>query len=83
MNKAIILAGGQGKRMKADMPKPLFKVLGDPMLEWVIAACESAGVSDILKGRTRPVQVTAPRADGTGPERNHPQGTGEDFFYGR
>ncbi len=47
MNKAIILAGGQGKRMKADMPKPLFKVLGDPMLEWVIAACESAGVSDI------------------------------------
>ena len=52
MNKAIILAGGQGKRMKADMPKPLFKVLGEPMLEWVISACESAGVSDIcvIKG---------------------------------
>lgn len=47
MNKAIILAGGQGKRMKADTPKPLFKVLGEPMLEWVISACESAGVSDI------------------------------------
>lgn len=47
MNKAIILAGGQGKRMKADMPKPLFKVLGEPMLEWVISACESAGVGDI------------------------------------
>ncbi len=52
MNKAIILAGGQGKRMKADMPKPLFKVLGEPMLEWVITACESAGISDIcvIKG---------------------------------
>ncbi|MBQ7027623.1 MAG: bifunctional UDP-N-acetylglucosamine diphosphorylase/glucosamine-1-phosphate N-acetyltransferase GlmU [Ruminococcus sp.] len=52
MNKAIILAGGQGKRMKADMPKPLFKVLGEPMLEWVISACEDAGVSDIcvIKG---------------------------------
>ncbi|MBR4626897.1 MAG: bifunctional UDP-N-acetylglucosamine diphosphorylase/glucosamine-1-phosphate N-acetyltransferase GlmU [Ruminococcus sp.] len=52
MNKAIILAGGQGKRMKADMPKPLFRVLGEPMLEWVISACESAGVSDIcvIKG---------------------------------
>ena len=52
MNKAIILAGGQGKRMKADMPKPLFKVLGEPMLEWVISACEESGISDIcvIKG---------------------------------
>lgn len=47
MNKVIILAGGQGKRMKADMPKPLFKVLGEPMLEWVISACENSGMSDI------------------------------------
>ena len=47
MNKVIILAGGQGKRMKADMPKPLFKVLGEPMLEWVISACEDSGLSDI------------------------------------
>ncbi|MDE5582176.1 MAG: bifunctional UDP-N-acetylglucosamine diphosphorylase/glucosamine-1-phosphate N-acetyltransferase GlmU [Ruminococcus sp.] len=47
MNKAIILAGGQGKRMKADMPKPLFKVLGEPMLEWVISACEDGGAEDI------------------------------------
>lgn len=48
MNKVIILAGGQGKRMKADMPKPLFKVLGEPMLEWVISACEDSGLSDIF-----------------------------------
>lgn len=47
MNKVVILAGGQGKRMKADIPKPLFKVLGEPMLEWVISACESAQLSDI------------------------------------
>ncbi|MBP5578499.1 MAG: bifunctional UDP-N-acetylglucosamine diphosphorylase/glucosamine-1-phosphate N-acetyltransferase GlmU [Ruminococcus sp.] len=47
MNKAVILAGGQGKRMKADMPKPLFKVLGEPMLHWVTTACEAAGVADI------------------------------------
>ena len=52
MNKAIILAGGQGKRMKADMPKPLFRVLGEPMLEWVISACEESELSDIciIKG---------------------------------
>lgn len=42
MNNAVILAGGQGKRMKADIPKPMFKVLEEPMLEWVIKACEEA-----------------------------------------
>lgn len=47
MNKAIILAGGQGKRMKADIPKPLFKVLGEPMLEWVVTACEKSNINDI------------------------------------
>lgn len=47
MNKAVILAGGQGKRMKADMPKPLFKVLGEPMLEWVVSACEKSEINDI------------------------------------
>ncbi len=47
MDNVIILAGGQGKRMKADMPKPMFKVLGETMLEWVIGACEKSGLSDI------------------------------------
>jgi bifunctional UDP-N-acetylglucosamine pyrophosphorylase/glucosamine-1-phosphate N-acetyltransferase len=44
---ALILAGGKGTRMKSDLPKPMFEVLGEPMLEWVISACEDAGVSDI------------------------------------
>ena len=47
MDNVIILAGGQGKRMKADMPKPMFTVLEEPMLEWVIKACEGAGLSRI------------------------------------
>lgn len=52
MNNAVILAGGQGKRMKSDIPKPMFKVLGEPMLEWVIKACEDAKLSNlcIVKG---------------------------------
>lgn len=52
MNNAVILAGGQGKRMKADIPKPMFRVLGEPMLEWVIKACEGAEINDlcIVKG---------------------------------
>ena len=47
LNKAVILAGGQGKRMKAPIPKPMFKVLGEPMLEWVLGACEQAGLQKI------------------------------------
>lgn len=52
MNNAVILAGGQGKRMKAEIPKPMFKVLGEPMLEWVIGACEGAGIDKlcVVKG---------------------------------
>ena len=52
MDNAVILAGGQGKRMKADMPKPMFRVLGEPMLEWVISACEAAEIKEmcIVKG---------------------------------
>ena len=44
---AVILAGGQGKRMKSELPKPMFEVLGEPMLEWVIRSCGESGISDI------------------------------------
>ncbi len=47
MDSAIILAGGQGKRMKSDLPKPMFKVLGEPMLDWVISACNDAEIDEI------------------------------------
>lgn len=46
-NNVIILAGGQGKRMKTNMPKALCNVLGEPMLEWVLTACEKAELNDI------------------------------------
>lgn len=44
---AVILAGGQGRRMKSELPKPMFEVLGEPLLEWVMSACEKAGVTDV------------------------------------
>lgn len=47
MNQAVILAGGQGKRMHAPIPKPMFQVLGEPMLEWVLGACERAELARI------------------------------------
>lgn len=41
---AVILAAGAGRRMKADMPKPLVKLLGLTMLERTIMGCREAGI---------------------------------------
>ncbi|MGN0633792.1 MAG: bifunctional UDP-N-acetylglucosamine diphosphorylase/glucosamine-1-phosphate N-acetyltransferase GlmU [Oscillospiraceae bacterium] len=51
-NAAIVLAGGQGKRMKSEKPKVLCNVLGEPMLEWVLTACENAEIGKVcvIKG---------------------------------
>ena len=35
---AIVLAGGEGKRMKSNKPKVLSQVLFQPMLKWVVDA---------------------------------------------
>jgi bifunctional UDP-N-acetylglucosamine pyrophosphorylase/glucosamine-1-phosphate N-acetyltransferase len=45
---AIILAAGQGTRMKSELPKVLHQVGGRAMLDWVIAAVRGAGVSRIV-----------------------------------
>lgn len=46
-NCAIILAGGEGKRMKLNKPKPLAPVLGEPMLKWVLNSVKRAGIDKI------------------------------------
>lgn len=46
-NCAVILAGGEGKRMKSNLPKPMSCVLGKPMLRWVIDSVRDAGIEDI------------------------------------
>ncbi len=44
---AVILAGGEGKRMKSDKPKVLSEVACRPMLRWVIDAVKGSGIEDI------------------------------------
>lgn len=44
---AIILAGGQGTRMKSPLPKVLHPVAGQPMISRVIQICRSAGATEI------------------------------------
>lgn len=44
---AIILAGGEGKRMKSDKPKTLSEVSGKPILEWVLGSVKKSGIDNI------------------------------------
>jgi bifunctional UDP-N-acetylglucosamine pyrophosphorylase/glucosamine-1-phosphate N-acetyltransferase len=43
---ALILAAGEGKRMKSDKAKVLHQVCGKAMIEWVYEAARNAGVGN-------------------------------------
>ncbi len=53
---AVVLAAGKGTRMKSDLPKVLFPVLGRPMIHWVLDALQAAGCQ-------RSIVVVGYRAD--------------------
>lgn len=63
---AVILAAGQGTRMKSKLPKVLHKVLGKPMIQWVIDCLEKAGVENKIAvvghGGERVAQTVAGQA---------------------
>ncbi|WP_040197817.1 bifunctional UDP-N-acetylglucosamine diphosphorylase/glucosamine-1-phosphate N-acetyltransferase GlmU [Candidatus Soleaferrea massiliensis] len=44
---AVILAAGEGKRMKSSKPKVLCEVLFKPMVKWVVDSIEKAGIKQI------------------------------------
>src|SRR5258705_7575508 len=52
----IVLAAGQGTRMKSTLPKVMHAIAGRPMLAHVLTVAKGLGVA-------RTVVVTAPRAD--------------------
>jgi NDP-sugar pyrophosphorylase family protein len=60
--KAVILAGGYGKRLRPltdDKPKPLIEIAGKPILEWQILWLKSFGITSfiILAGYKKEVLV--------------------------
>lgn len=66
---AIILAAGQGTRMKSDLPKVLHQVGGRPMLDWAIATAREVGAARtiVVTGKHAPrVGEHAVKALGTG-----------------
>jgi len=46
--KVLILAAGKGTRFKSDLPKVLHKVLGKPMLWYVVKAAKESGAEEVI-----------------------------------
>jgi bifunctional UDP-N-acetylglucosamine pyrophosphorylase/glucosamine-1-phosphate N-acetyltransferase len=45
---AIVLAAGQGTRMRSSLPKAAHEILGVPLVRWVIDAAREAGVERVV-----------------------------------
>jgi bifunctional UDP-N-acetylglucosamine pyrophosphorylase/glucosamine-1-phosphate N-acetyltransferase len=45
---AVVLAAGQGKRMRSALPKVLHEAAGRPLLAWVLDAARAAGCARLL-----------------------------------
>src|SRR5215218_9304938 len=41
----LIMAAGQGTRMRSDTPKVLHRIAGKPLVEWVVDAAREAGAA--------------------------------------
>ncbi len=73
---AVILAAGQGTRMRSRTPKVLHELCGRPLIEWVLAAARDAGCTKLIvvDAPARPLDgllgddvelVVQPQANGT------------------
>jgi bifunctional UDP-N-acetylglucosamine pyrophosphorylase/glucosamine-1-phosphate N-acetyltransferase len=74
---AVVLAAGQGTRMRSRLPKMLHDLCGRPLVGWPIAAAREAGADDVVVVRAPDnsldghlpdavASVVQPVADGTG-----------------
>ena len=46
VSQALVLAAGRGRRLNHDQPKPLYTLLGVPLLARTLFALEAAGITD-------------------------------------
>jgi bifunctional UDP-N-acetylglucosamine pyrophosphorylase/glucosamine-1-phosphate N-acetyltransferase len=62
---ALIMAAGQGTRMRSDLPKVLHEVCGRPLIAWPIAAARDAGATRICVIVSPDRDLSAALPDGT------------------
>ncbi len=81
----IILAAGQGTRMRSRLPKVLHPVCGRPMVGWAVRAAQAQGARDIVvvTGHGAEQVEAALAGHGVRFARQHEQrGTGHAFLVG-
>src|SRR5918996_3821826 len=81
---ALIMAAGQGTRMRSSLPKVLHPLCGKPMVEWVIDTARAAGAERVVCV-TRPGDgVSEGLPDGTEvAEQREGEGTGSAVLAAR
>jgi bifunctional UDP-N-acetylglucosamine pyrophosphorylase / glucosamine-1-phosphate N-acetyltransferase len=74
----VILAAGEGTRMRSALPKVLHPILGRPMILWPILAAQAAGAGRIVivDGPERPLDGMLPDGVETAVQQE-PKGTGD------
>lgn len=45
---SIVLAAGEGTRMKSDLPKVLHRIAGKPLVDYVIRSAKEAGAEETV-----------------------------------
>ena len=61
--RAVIMAGGKGRRLKMRIEKPLLELEGKTMLERISTVLRNAGLDDILVAVTRDTPKTKEKAE--------------------
>jgi bifunctional UDP-N-acetylglucosamine pyrophosphorylase / glucosamine-1-phosphate N-acetyltransferase len=74
---AVVMAAGQGTRMKSATPKVLHEICGRPMVAWPVAAAQEAGAERVVVVSSPSVDLSAALPDGTRTATQpQPDGTG-------
>lgn len=63
-SSAIVLAAGLGTRMKSETPKVAHKLLGKPMIDWVVDTAHDAGIDNVVCVLGYKKEVTEPLVEG-------------------
>jgi bifunctional UDP-N-acetylglucosamine pyrophosphorylase / glucosamine-1-phosphate N-acetyltransferase len=81
---ALIMAAGQGTRMRSALPKVLHGVCGRPMIEWIVTAAHDGGADRVICVTRPGEQVTEALGDGVQVvEQRDGEGTGAAVLAAR
>jgi bifunctional UDP-N-acetylglucosamine pyrophosphorylase/glucosamine-1-phosphate N-acetyltransferase len=80
---AVVMAAGQGTRMRSATPKVLHEICGRPMVAWPVIAAQEAGAERVVVVSSPSVDLAAALPDGTRTATQPvPDGTGGAVLAG-